>query len=79
MPRYHANAQISLGDTDLRGTTIAITIANHKVVMDIYTIPTSVSGSRLLVLQDNLDDSGKRSKEGAMAVKLLQSSFELRH
>ena len=70
-----ANAKIILGNQTLSGTTIQINIATHKMVMDIYRIPSHGAGTKLVVFQDSLDDAGNRSKEGLQALKEIESSF----
>jgi hypothetical protein len=70
-----ANAKITLGKQSLSGTTIQITVATHKMVMDIYHIPSRGAGTKLVVFQDSLDDSGNRSNEGMQALKEIESSF----
>lgn len=56
-------------------TTVQITGATHRMVMEIHRIPTRGAGSRLLVFQDSVDDAGERSKEGEQTLKEIKSSF----
>ena len=70
-------ATISLGKQRLSGTSLHISIAAYEMVMDIYRIPSEGAETRLLVFQDSLDDSGKRSKEGEQTLELIRSSFAL--
>jgi hypothetical protein len=70
-----ANAKIILGKQTLFGTTIQITVATHKMVTDIYRIPSRGAVTKLVVFQDSLDDAGNRSNEGMQALKELESSF----
>jgi hypothetical protein len=70
-----ANAKITLGKQTLSGTTIQITVVTHKMVMDIYRIPSLGAVTKLLVFQDSLDDTGNRSNECKQAFKEIKSSF----
>ena len=70
-----ANAKIILGKQTLPGTTIQIAVASHKMVMDIYRIPSPGGVTKLVVFQDSLDNAGNRSNEGVQAVKEMKSSF----
>lgn len=70
-----SNAKIILGKQTLSGTTIQITVATHKMVMDIYRIPSRGAVTKLLVFQDSLDDAGNRSNEAMKALKEIKSSF----
>jgi hypothetical protein len=72
-----ANAKIILAKQSLSGTTIQITVATHKMVMDVYRIPSSGAVTKLVVFQDSLDDAGNRSPEGLQALKELESSFNV--
>jgi hypothetical protein len=72
-----ADAKITLGKQILSGTTIQIDVAKHKMVMNIYRIPSDEAVTKLLVIQDNLDDSGNRSDEGKQILEILKSSFTI--
>jgi len=76
----NANAKITLGKETLSGTTIQMTVASSRMVMDIYHVPSSnKSVTKILVFQDNLDDNGHRSAEAKQALKEIESSFTLEH
>jgi len=70
-----ANAKITLGKQTLSGTSIHVTLATHKMVMDIYQIPSRGAVTKLLVFQDSLDDTGNRSNEGRQTLKDMAASF----
>ncbi|MCU0962478.1 MAG: hypothetical protein MUF48_20475 [Pirellulaceae bacterium] len=70
-----ANAKITLGSQSLSGTSIQVTVATHKMVMDIYRIPSRGEVTKLLVFQDSLDDTGNRSKEGRQTLEDMKASF----
>ena len=70
-----ANAKITLGSQTLSGTSIQVTVATHKMVMDIYRIPSREAVTKLLVFQDSLDDTGNRSNEGRQTLKDMKASF----
>lgn len=72
------NASITLGQQELSGTSIRISIAEHSLAVDIYRVPSAEGTTRLLVFQDSLDDSGNGSKEKADAMRLIKSSFGLK-
>ena len=71
------NAQIILGKQTLVGTSLQLTLAGHTMVMDAYEIPSDDTGTRMLVLQDSLDNAGKRSSEGIEAIKVVKASFSV--
>ena len=73
----NANATITLGKQKLAGTSLRVTLASHTMVMDIYRIPSRGTQTKLLVLQDSLDDSGNRSKESKRILAEIQSSFTI--
>ncbi len=72
-----ANAKITLAGQPLSGTTIRITVATHELVQDIYQLPSRGGVTRLLVLQDSLDDARDRTSEGRKTLKELESSFTI--
>ena len=72
------NSKITLGDKTLSGATLHITLAAHKMVMDVYRVPSQDSRTKLLVLRDNLDEEDQRSKEGKATLLKMKSSFQLR-
>jgi len=71
----NANATITLGQEKLTGTSFQATITKHKMVMDVYRVPSRGPKTKLLVFQDSLDDLGNRSKEGQQALAEIKSSF----
>ncbi len=72
------NAAIELGSQKLTGTTLRVKIASHRMEMDVYKVPSSGSKTRLFVVQDNLDDAGKRSKEWKRTLAMIKPSFKLK-
>ncbi len=68
---------MKFGDKELSGTTLTATVVGSKMVIDIYRIPSTSTQTKLLVLQDNLDDAGNRSIEGRTALQLLKQSSKL--
>lgn len=72
-----ANGKITLGEQTLSGTTIQVNVATHKMVLDIYRVPSRGAVTKLLVFQDSLNDRGNRSNEGKQALKEIQSSFTI--
>lgn len=73
----NADAKITLGKHTLSGTTIQITVAEHKMLTEIYQVPSQGTITKLLIFQDSLDDSGNRSNEGKQALKELEASFKM--
>lgn len=71
----NANATITLGKEKLTGTSLQATIAKHKMVIDIYRVPSRGTKTKLLVFQDSLDDLGNRSKESQHTLAEIKSSF----
>jgi hypothetical protein len=47
------------------------------MVIDIYGVPSNGKQTKLLVLQDNLDDSGNRSTEGKQALEYFRQLSKL--
>jgi hypothetical protein len=70
-----ANASLAMGKQTLSGTTIHVSVATFKMAMDIYLVPSRGPATKLLVIQDSLDDAGNRSKEGKQTLEELSSSF----
>ena len=70
-------APMKFGDKELSGTTLIAAVVGNKIVMDIYRVPSEDTQTKLLVLQDNLDDAGNRSKEGKTTRELLKQSSDL--
>ena len=70
-----ANASLAIGKQPLSGTTIHVSVASFKMAMDIYLVPSRGPATKLLVIQDSLDDAGNRSKEGKQTLEELTSSF----
>jgi hypothetical protein len=68
-------ASLRLGEETLEGVVFHFSVAGNRMRMEAYRIPRP--GGRLLVLQDNADASGGRSREGAAALKVLEASFAL--
>jgi hypothetical protein len=73
----NASAKITLGKETLTGTTAQITVVTHTMVLEAYSIPSRKGGTKLLVLQDSLDDAGNRSKESTQALKEIKASFTI--
>lgn len=71
----NANAKITLGEQQLSGTTLQITVATQKMVIDVFQIPSIGAETKLLVLQDNLDDAGNPSNEGRRTLADIKSSY----
>jgi hypothetical protein len=68
---------MKFGDKELSGTTLNATVVGNKMLVDIYRIPSTGTQTKLLVLQDNLDDTGNRSIEGNTTLQLLEQSSKL--
>ena len=68
---------LKFGNKKLSGTTLNATVVGNKMVTDIYRIPSTGAQTKLLVLQDNLDDSGNRSIEGKSTLQLIKQSSKL--
>jgi hypothetical protein len=73
----NANTSITLGRQKLEGTSLRVTVGTHQMAVDIYRIPSREMKTKLLVLQDNVDDSGNRSKEGKEALADVKASFAM--
>ncbi|MFO0914580.1 MAG: hypothetical protein U0795_16600 [Pirellulales bacterium] len=70
-------APLKFGDKQLTGTTLNVVVAGNKMVVNVYLVPVNETQTRLLVLQDNLDDAGNRSAEGKATLELLSQSAKL--
>lgn len=68
---------LPFGSKKLSGITLHASIVGNPIVMDIYAIPHSDRRTRLLVLQDNIDDVGERSAEGRSTLRLIEESSQL--
>jgi len=72
------DAKITLGETELTGKTLEITIATHKIVMDTYHLPSAGERHRLLVFQDSMDEeTGEHSQESKDTLDGIKKSFEI--
>lgn len=71
-------SHLKFGNENLSGTTLKATVVGNKMVMDIYRIPSTGGQTKLLVLQDNLDDFGNRSIEGKSTLQLIKQSSKLK-
>jgi hypothetical protein len=67
-------APLGFGDAELSGTSLNILMAGTRIVQDVYGMPARGPWTRLLVLQDSLDEAGRRSAEGRAALGLLTQS-----
>ena len=70
-------ATITLGQEKLSGISLRTTLAGHKMQIDIYSVPSRGSETRILMFQDSLDDSGNRSEEGSRVLAEIGSSFSI--
>jgi hypothetical protein len=73
------NSKITFGKQELSGTSLLVSLANHKMIMDIYRVPPANATTRLLVFQDSFDDSGERTSECRKALKQVANTFEMEH
>lgn len=71
----NANARVTLGKHTLNGTSLRVSIADHQMVMDIYSVPSRDGKARLLTFQDNVNDAGGHSEEGRRTLADLKKSF----
>lgn len=56
----------------LSGTRIRASVVGSKLIQDVFDIPTESGGSRIIVIQDSLEDDGSHTKE----FKNLQKQFK---
>lgn len=68
---------LKFDNKELYGTTLNATVVGNKMVMDIYRIPSAGAQTKLLVFQDNVNDSGNRSIEGKSTLQLIKQSSKL--
>jgi len=71
------NAEITFGEHTLSGTSLHVTVAGHNMTMDVYAVPSGGSQTKLLVLQDSLDEAGNHSSEAINTLDLLKASFNV--
>ena len=67
---------VTLGDHELSGTQLEVSIASHKLVQKIVKIPSKNGQTKLLVFQDSLNDDGSHSAEAKKAMKTIASTFK---
>jgi hypothetical protein len=70
-----ADASITLGGQQLAGVSMKTAIAGHKLAVDVYRLPSRGSETRFLMIQDHLDPSGNRSKEGIELLAQMDASL----
>ena len=68
-------ADLRLGETTLRGIRVEVAVQGNRMIQEAYQVPLKGQGSRLLVFQDWPADGADRSKEGALALRLIAASF----
>ncbi len=64
----------SIGGSTMRGSELRATVANQEISQQVYAIPTE-GGSRLIVIQDSLQDDGQHTAEYQNVLELLDKSF----
>lgn len=72
------NATIKLGDHEISGQSMIVSVASHRMQMDVYRIPTPNGNTRLLVFQDSIDENNSRTNEGRSTLRTLQSTFQVK-
>ena len=60
----------------LQGTQIKAELAGAKLVQQVFEIPTS-GGSRIMAVQDSLEDDGTHTKEYKVIKKLLKQQLKI--
>jgi hypothetical protein len=69
-----SKTSITLNKQKYAGTRLRVSIAGNAMTMDVFRIGSGKE-TRLLVLQDNSDDTGKPSAEGGATLTALEKSF----
>lgn len=68
--------KLKVAGATLNGTKAVSLVAGFEIHQFVYSIPTS-RGSRLLVIQDSLDDEGKPTDEYKKVVGLFRTKFRV--
>ena len=69
------NITNQIGDLELPGTQLDVKIGSSRLQMKIVKLPSKAGKTKLLVFQDNIDENGKHSREGARVMALIRKSF----
>lgn len=73
--RVDANATLTVGQEKLTGQSLHVELVGQRLVMDMFRLPSSGEITKLLVFQDNLDEKGQRSKEGAETLAEIKATL----
>jgi len=60
----------------IHGTRLDVKVVGHRLTVDVFALP-SVEGTRLLVLQDSPEESGRASRESREAMAVLRQSMAI--
>lgn len=69
--------KLQLGTRTCRGVALTAAVAGTRMRMEVYELPQRGNASRLLLLQDTLNEQDQGTAEGAAARKLLSTSFKI--
>lgn len=72
----YADVRVKLADMTLGGTELRVKLDDYVFAYDVWSIPTE-GGSRFLVLQDGLDESGEHSEEFNRLREMVQRSLRV--
>lgn len=71
-------AELTLGKEKLTGIGLRIKVATTQLSQDIYLISSQPGLSRMMIVQDSLDDQGNPSPDRKTTLEVLAKSFELK-
>jgi len=60
----------------IHGTRLDVRVVGHRLTIDVFALP-AVEGTRLLVLQDSPDESGRESRESRETMAVLRQSMAI--
>lgn len=72
----HLNCEMKVPNKTLHGTKVIITMKTTKITQEIYSFKNS-TGSMMLIIQDNISDSGSNSAEYATLTKIFDKRFRV--
>jgi len=67
--------ELKIAGSKLKGTKITVRLVGNLLVQRVFSVP-SKTGSRILIVQDTLNDDGAHSEEYKQTIKTLDASFK---
>ncbi len=70
------NIKAKFGNLELPGSSLEVVFGSTVLRVEIMKLPSESGQTKLIVLQDALNESGKHSQESAEAIAKLKSTFK---